>query len=114
MNIKVVQGSVLVLEKNNIEYEKKDNTIKWKMDGQEHNLNLETLEFTRENEEYIFYLDILEEKCEITLKNESYYLQVPVEYANLLENKNIYEITYRIETSDEEIKIWIELEGNQI
>ena len=112
MNIMLWKGDNIVRNLK-VPYQKEDTTLKFSFDEMEHTLNLETLEFTRENEEYIFYLDIKDEKCEITLKNEGYYLQVPVEYANLLKNKKIYELSYRIETDDEPLTLRIELEREE-
>ena len=107
MNIKLYKGESLVLEKPNIKYKLDDTELSFHIDDMEHFLNFETQEFTRENDEYRFYLNIAKEICEITLKNEGYHLQLLVEYANLLKNKNYCELTYRIETDDEPIKLAI-------
>ncbi len=109
-NLKLIKGEEAVLEKENVPYEKKENSIIFELEGMTHTLNFETKEFTRENEEYAFFLDIENEKCEITLKKEQYYLNVLVEYANLLKNKNIYDLSYFIETDDLSTKLILELE----
>ncbi len=110
LNLKLIKGEKIVLEKENIDYEKEENNIIFHLEDMVHTLNLETKEFTRENEEYSFFLDIENEKCEITLKKEQYYLQVLVEYATLLKNKNVYELSYFIETDDCCTKFILELE----
>lgn len=111
MNIILKKGEEVVLEKKNIPYEKKENSIVFPLEDMVHTLNLETKEFIRENEEYAFFLDIENKNCEITLKKEKYYLQVQVEYANLLENKNEINLTYFIETDDSATELILELEG---
>lgn len=112
-NLKLKKGEEIVLEKNEIPYEKKEDCITFSLDDMEHTINLNTKEFTRENEEYAFFLDIENEKCEITLKKEQYYLQVLVEYANLLENKNIIHLSYFIETDDNKTELILHLEGEK-
>ncbi len=114
MKLKLLKGTKTILEKDHVPYTFKYNILTFQIENMEHTLNLETQEFTRENEEYAFFLNILDENCEITLKKEQYYLQVLVEYANLLKNKNILELSYYIETEDSEIKLIIELEGEKI
>lgn len=111
MNIKLKKGDKIVLEKEQIPYKIKEEIITFLLDDMKHSLNLKTEEFTRENEEYSFFLDTLNKNCEITLKKEQYYLQVGVEYATLLKNKNVIELTYFIETDDEKTTLLLELEG---
>ena len=62
---------------------------------------------------YSFLLDIENEKSEINLKKEQYNLQVLVEYANLLKNKNDIQLSYFIETDDHENVLKIELIGEE-
>ena len=40
-------------------------------------------------------------------------MNVEVEYANLLKNKNLINLTYFIETDDEKTELIIELEGEE-
>jgi len=110
-NLKLKKGEEIILEKESLPYEKKENILTFQIEDMTHTLNLETKEFIRENEEYSFFLDIENKNCEITLKKEQYYLQVQVEYANLLENKNEIDLTYFIETDDEKTELLMELEG---
>ena len=111
MKITLKKAGKIVLEKKDVSYTFKNEMLNFQLEDMTHSLNTLTKEFTRENDEYSFFLDIENKNCEITLKKEQYYLQVKVEYAILLENKNIYEITYLLETDDEETKLIIELEG---
>lgn len=111
LNLQLKKGEEIVLQQNNIPYEQKENNITFMLEDMIHTINLETLEFTRENEEYAFFLDIENKKCEITLKKEQYYLQVEVEYANLLKNKNVIKLSYFIETDDTANELTLHLEG---
>ena len=80
------------------------------MEDMEHTVNLKNKQFIRENEEYSFLLDMENQKSQITLKKENYTLQVLVEYANLLKNKNEIQLSYFIETDDHENVLKIKLE----
>ena len=70
-------------------------------DEMKHQIDLEKQTFLRENDDYSFFLDIMQKKCEITLKKEHNILQVNVKYAIILQNKNEIEISYSIETQEE-------------
>ena len=111
MKIEVFKKDKSILKQENVPYSLNDDILFFSLEGMDHTLNLLTNEFTRENNEYSIFLDVENENCEITLKKEEYYLQVQVEYAILLKNKNIYELSYLLETDDTETKIRIELEG---
>ena len=78
-----------------------------------HTLDFKNNTFLRENDDYSFLLDIENEKSEINLKKEQYNLQVLVEYANLLKNKNDIQLSYFIETDDHENVLKIELIGEE-
>ncbi len=113
LNLKLYKGEEIVLEKKDIFYKNENDIITFNLEDMEHTINLTTKEFTRENNEYSFFMDIAEKKCEITLKKEQYYLQVEVEYANLLRNKNLINLSYLIETDDEKTELILELEGEE-
>lgn len=70
--------------------------------------------FLRENEEYIFFLDIKNKKCKVELKKENIAFDVMVEEASMevLNNKIIIE--YFIETDEARNKIVIEESGWKI
>ena len=87
-----------------------NNILSFQLNDMNHSVNLQTKEFLRENDEYAFLLDIENQKSQITLKKEQYNLQVLVEYANLLTNKNEIQLSYFIETDDHENVLTIELE----
>ena len=113
LNLQLKKGEEIILNQKDLPYEKKDNNIIFNLDNMRHTINLDTKEFIRANDEYEFFLDIENEKCEITLKKEQYYLQVHVEYANLLKNKNVIELTYFIETDDTATELTLWLEGEE-
>ena len=68
-------------------------------------LNEET--FLRENDEYIFYLDIKNKKCKIELKKESITFDVLVEECNMEVLGTKIVIEYFIETDEARNKIVI-------
>ena len=80
-------------------------------ENMKHQIDLEKKIFIRENEDYSFYLDIEHQKCEIQLKNEQNTLQVNVNYAIILQNKNEIEISYLIETQEEIIHLRLVMLG---
>jgi len=114
LHLKLIKQGEVILEKSNIPYQKQENIYKFQFDDMDHIINLDPLEFTRENDEYSFFLNIENKKCEIYLKKEQYYLNVLVEYATLLKNKNVIDLTYYIETDDSETRLLIELESEEI
>jgi len=113
LNLVLKKGEEILLQKNAISYNKHLEEITFQLDEMEHRINLETKEFIRENQEYSFFLDIENKNCEITLKKEDYHLQVQVEYANLVKNKNKIILTYFIETDDNAIELTLDLEGEE-
>ena len=69
-------------------------------------LNEET--FLRENDEYIFYLDIKNKKCKIELKKEAISFDVNVEECNMEIKENKVILEYFIETDEARNKIVIQ------
>jgi len=110
INLFLYNGEELVLQKNNIYCTKNNNSLNFEFDQMSHQIDLENQTFLRENDEYTLFLDILNKKCELSLKKEQYTLQLEVEYAILLKNKNKIEISYLIETDNRENKLIVELE----
>ena len=90
-----------------------NNVLSFIHDNMKHQIDLEKKTFLRENEDYSFFLDILPKKCEIRLKKEENILQVNVNYAIILQNKNEIEISYSIETQDEMMHLKIVLLGGK-
>ena len=92
-----------------------DQTLQFKQGEMSHILDLEKETFLRENEKYSFFLDVKNKKCHMHLKKENNTLQVSVIYAIILQNKNEMELSYKIETQEEEIKMkLIMLGGNEL
>lgn len=110
LKVSLNHGEKEVLNQINIPAQLEDDVLKFKMEDMEHTVNLKSKQFIRENEEYSFLLDIENKKSQITLKKENYTLQVLVEYANLLKNKNEIQLSYFIETDDHENVLKIKLE----
>ena len=110
LKVSLNNGEKEVLNHKNIKAQLEEDILKFKMEDMEHTLDLKSKQFIRENEEYSFLLDIENQKSQITLKKEQYNLQVLVEYANLLTNKNEIQLSYFIETDDHENVLTIELE----
>lgn len=100
------KGEEVVLNQK-IKVDKNNNLLKFNLEDCITTIDLESKLFTRENEEYIFLLDIQKEKCEIKLKKEDYLLQVNVEYAILLKNQNELKLNYLIETDDNPMSLVI-------
>ncbi len=86
---------------------KNDNKISFMMLDYETIIDIEERNLLRENEKYIFFLDIKNKKCKLELKKEEITFDVLVEEANmeLINNKIIIE--YFIETDEARKKIII-------
>ena len=110
LHITLKNGQENVIDEENIEGNIQNQIITFSFQNMHHTLNLAEESFLRENDDYAFFLDIQNQKSEITLKKEQYNLQVLVEYANLLTNKNAIQLSYFIETDDHENILTIELE----
>lgn len=113
LNCDIKKRGKIIANAKHVPYELEDNILTFEWEDMKHCLDLENMEFTRENDDYSFFLNIKEQTSEIRLKKESYYLQVQVEYANLMKVKNMITLKYFIETDDEETEVCIELEGDQ-
>ncbi len=111
LKCKLIKKGEVIEER--IPYYLNNNVLIFEWQNMLHKIDLEKKEFTRENDEYAFFLDFAKKQCEITLKKEKYYLQVQVEYANLLKEKNVIDLKYFIETDDDETEVYIELEGEK-
>ena len=109
----LTNGENIVLEEENVKGVLEDDVLYFTLDDMSHILDFNKKTFLRENDEYSFLLDIENEKSEINLKKEQYNLQVLVEYANLLKNKNDIQLSYFIETDDHENVLKIELIGEE-
>lgn len=63
--------------------------------------------FTRENEDFLFTLDLEKKSCQIYLKKENLTLPVQVDYCDIYEENNRITIEYSIETDDVKVKMEI-------
>ena len=102
LHITLKNGQENIIDEENIEGNIQNQIITFSFQNMHHTLDLAEESFLRENDDYAFFLDIQNQKSEITLKKEQYNLQVLVEYANLLKNKNEMKISYFIETDNNE------------
>lgn len=84
-----------------------DNSLKFTMMDYETMLNLEDKLFTRENEDFKFTLDILNENCTILLKKEEMTLDINVDFCELKVLHNQIVLEYIIESDDAKNKIVI-------
>lgn len=111
-NLQIIlkNGEKEVIKEDNIKGLIANEVLSFNLNEMHHEINLNSEEFKRENNEYSFILDIKNQKSQIILKKEQYNLQVLVEYANLLRNKNEIQLTYFIETDDHENVLTIKLE----
>ena len=71
-------------------------------------LDLEAKTFSRENEEYEFFLAILTKSCTIHLKKEQLDFDILVDDCDLLQINNKIILEYNIETEDKKVKMSIE------
>lgn len=70
-------------------------------------IDLDTKTLTRENEEFLFFLDFSKKECTITLKQEQMELNILVDTCSFRrDNKNI-NLEYTIETEDKKNKLMI-------
>lgn len=91
--------------KNNI---KNDNKLEFNMLDYYTIINLKEETFFRENEEFIFFLDIKNKKCQLNLKEENITFDVSVEECNISFYEEKVIIEYFIETDEARNKIVIE------
>ncbi len=114
LNISLKNGKKEVIREVNIPGTMENDILSFQIKDMNHTLDFNTKTFLRENDDYAFLLDIENQKSQILLKKEQYTLQVLVEYANLLTNKNEIQLSYFIETEDHENVLTIELgEGRE-
>lgn len=119
MNFK--EFTCILYKNNKEEYKEKfknksknENKVYFRMLNFETTIDKVEQTFLRENEEYIFFLDIKNKKCKVELKKENIAFDVMVEEASMevLNNKIIIE--YFIETDEARNKIVIEESGWKI
>lgn len=85
--------------------EKEENKIRFNCLNLDTTLDLETETFTRENEDYEFFLAIPTKSCTIHLKKENLDFPIAVDYCELNATNNKIILEYSIETEDGKIKM---------
>lgn len=89
------------------EFKFEDNKLEFSMLDYDTMIDLQEKRFIRENEEFQFILDILNEKCTIHLKKEEMTLDIPVDFCELKELHNQIILEYIIESDDAKNKLII-------
>ncbi|MBR1679086.1 MAG: hypothetical protein IJ704_00370 [Bacilli bacterium] len=110
LNFSLYQENHKILEEQ-LKGEWNQSQIYFQQKEMNHILDLKEETFLRENEDYSFFLDFKNKKCHLNLKKENNTLQVNVIYAIILQNKNEIELSYKIETQEEEIKMKLVMIG---
>lgn len=109
LNLRIKNDDNIKNEK--VSYIKNDDRIIFILDNVKNTINIKEKTYTRENEEYHFLIDLVNKKCTLKLKKENYLLQLNVEYAILLTNQNIIQVSYKLETQENKVHLELELEG---
>ena len=97
-----------IIEKNYNGINSVNNRFKFMLFECETVIDFEKYIFTRENEEYIFILNMLNKTCHIKLKTENVIIPIQVDYCDVIKEKNRYIIDYSIESEDAHIKMIID------
>lgn len=91
----------------------KDNNIRINLLDYDTCIDIEKQIFSRENEEFLFQLDIKNQNCTILLKQENINVDVSIDYAELQVDKEEIILEYMIETDDTKNKIVIKKLGDE-
>ncbi len=87
---------------------KKENEFYFSLLDYETTIDLEKQTFLRENEEFCFFLDIQNKKCQVYLKKEDLTVDVLVEECQFIHEKDKIVLEYFIESDTERIKLVLE------
>jgi len=68
LNLRLYKEDNLILESKKVAYTKEKNKLFFEIEGMNHEIDLESKIFKRENQEYAFILDFDQEKCFYELK----------------------------------------------
>ena len=109
LNIRIIDDNNIKNEK--VSYIKNDDRIIFILDNVKNTINIKEKTYTRENEEYNLFIDLINKNCTLKLKKENYLLHLNVEYAILLTNQNIIQVSYKLETQENKVHLELELEG---
>lgn len=106
---------IISFYKDNVEITKEqvspiinDNLIEFEFLDYHTIIDIETKILTRENNEFIFFLDFNKKICKITLKKENLDLDILVDDCTFKNHNNIITLEYTIETEDSKNKLIIE------
>lgn len=109
LNFQLYKDDKLIIDKENIEYQKEENVIHFELDTIAHQLDLEQKTLERYNNEFHFFLDFLNYKCTYELKSHQAVFDIIVDSAFYDTKENIIEMSYAIETDDAKTKIIIKI-----
>ena len=74
--------------------------------------SLSDKQFTRETDEYLFTLNIVDKKCTYLLKEKNMTFDIDVEKVEFERRRYLYKLVYKISSDEEEFEVTIEeLEG---
>lgn len=107
INIILYEKNKIIKKYNNIRAIIQDNKIIFYTDNIKNILSDEY--YTRENNEYLFYLDIKNKESKLTLKEHNNTFNIEVTKTKYKKNDNIISLEYKIESNEEELKIVIEI-----
>lgn len=109
LTISVYENNILLFKSHTTcIYE--DDCIEFNTDNDNIRINLKTFSFTKENVESL--LKITKDKCLLTLKELKQNLEIPLEYLNFENNKEII-IEYKLISQENPLKIILEIGDEQ-
>jgi len=108
LNFKLYKEDNLVLEENNISYEKEEDRIIFQIQEMNHIIDLHQKTLERFNEEFHFYLNFAKEECTYELKSHQAIFDIAVDQSFFEIKEKGLEIMYAIETDDYKNKILID------
>ncbi|MBE6154706.1 MAG: hypothetical protein E7163_03960 [Firmicutes bacterium] len=100
----------ILLFKNHTTCIYEDDYIEFNTDNDNIRINLKTFSFTKENVESI--LKITKDKCLLTLKELKQSLEIPLEYVNFENSKEII-LEYKLISQENPLKIILEIGDEQ-
>lgn len=108
INIILYEKNKIIKKYNNIKAIIHDDKIIFNTDKIKNTLT-ETY-YLREDNDYLFYLNIIKKECTITLRETNNIFDIKVTKANYLkDNNNNISLEYKIESNEETLKICIEV-----
>ena len=107
INIILYEKNKIIKKYNNIKAIIQDNKIIFNTDNVKNILSDKS--YTRESEEYIFYIDIIGKESTLTLKDRNSIFHIEVTKADYIKLDNTITLDYKIESNEEELKIVIEI-----